>query len=138
MNSTTSEQTYEATTRGILVRVTPRFLPEQSDASISRYVWAYDVEIENHSEQRAQLVTRTWVITDGRGKTEHVHGPGVVGETPELQSGESFSYTSGCPLTTDSGFMRGHYTMVDPDGGMFDVAIPTFSLDMPQSRKSLN
>jgi ApaG protein len=79
-----------------------------------------------------QLLRRTWVITDGLGRTQQVHGAGVVGEQPVLEPGESFEYTSGTPLPTPSGFMRGLYHMVATSTGeSFDVAIPPFSLDSP-------
>jgi ApaG protein len=79
-----------------------------------------------------QLLRRTWQITDARGRTQHVHGAGVVGEQPLLEPGESFEYTSGTPLDTPSGFMVGAYHMVLPSSGeKFDVPIPAFSLDSP-------
>ena len=78
-----------------------------------------------------QLCERTWDITDARGQHEHVHGPGVVGEQPILNPGDEFHYTSGCPLTTPSGFMEGSYTMALETGEQFDVAIPAFALDLP-------
>jgi ApaG protein len=55
-----------------------------------------------------------------------------VGEQPVLEPGESFEYTSGTPLATPSGFMRGTYHMIDTlSGDPFDVVIPAFSLDSP-------
>jgi ApaG protein len=95
-------------------------------------MWAYRVRIENRSRVPVQLLRRTWHITDAHGRTQYVHGEGVVGEQPLLEPGESFEYTSGTPLDTPSGFMRGAYHMVVPETGeTFDVAIPTFSLDSP-------
>src|SRR5450631_49050 len=96
---------YEATTRGVRVRVTPAFLPDQSDPTRGRYAWAYTVEIENQSPATVQLLTRHWIITDALNRVEEVAGPGVVGEQPILQPREAFRYTSGCPLTTPSGAM---------------------------------
>jgi ApaG protein len=95
-------------------------------------MWAYRVKIENQGREPVQLLRRTWQITDARGRTQHVHGAGVVGEQPLLEPGESFEYTSGTPLDTPSGFMEGAYHMVVPSSGEnFDVAIPAFSLDSP-------
>lgn len=122
---------YEAVTRGIAVRVEPRFLPEQSDPGESRFVWAYAVRISNGSGATVTLVARHWRITDARGRTEEVHGPGVVGQQPTLAPGESFEYTSGCPLATPSGMMSGDYEMEGEAGERFLVAIPAFSLDSP-------
>ncbi len=67
-----------------------------------------------------------------------MRGPGVVGEQPMLKPGQSFRYTSGCPLTTPSGIMAGTFRMVDEDARVFDVEIPAFSLDSPYARRVLN
>lgn len=129
---------YEATTRSIRVTVVPKFLPEQSDPEESRFVWAYTVKIENRGQDEVQLRSRYWRITDGRGHTQEVHGPGVVGEEPHIPAGTSYSYTSGCPLPTPSGFMVGCYQMETPSGEMFNVDIPAFSLDCPHARQTVN
>lgn len=129
---------YEATTHGIRVTVKPQFLEQESDPSAGRYFWSYAVEITNESARTVQLRTRYWQITDAAGRVEEVHGPGVVGETPVLGPGESFNYTSGCPLTEPSGMMVGHYGMVSNDGDEFEVEVPAFSLDVPNVRPVLN
>ena len=90
-------QAYEAVTRGLLVRVRPQYLPEQSDPYEGRWVWAYQVEVENRGDETVQLINRHWTITDGVGRVEEVRGPGVVGEQPTLKPGEAFRYASGCP-----------------------------------------
>ena len=123
---------FSATTADVRVSVQPLFLADQSEPEHSHYVWAYRVSIENLGRRVVQLMKRTWYITDGRGLTQRVHGDGVVGEQPVLEPGESFEYTSGTPLSTPSGFMRGQYHMVATDSGEpFDVTIPAFSLDSP-------
>jgi ApaG protein len=129
---------YEATTRGILVRVTPTYLPDQSDPEAGQFTWAYTVEIENHGEEPVQLISRHWVITDARNRVEEVRAPGVVGEQPSLKAGESFRYTSGCPLTTSSGAMRGAYQMLNRAGEIFDAEIPEFSLHLPEATRRMN
>jgi ApaG protein len=129
---------YEAVTRGIRVRVTPSYMEDQSTPHESYYFWAYTVEIANQGAEQVQLKTRVWKITDGNGRTEEVRGPGVVGQTPVIPPGESFSYTSGCPLPTPSGIMVGSYQMADAGGRLFDIAIPAFSLDSPFTRRSVN
>jgi ApaG protein len=129
---------YRAVTRNIEVIVDPTFLPERSAPEERRFVWAYRVTIANNSDGAVQLLTRYWRITDGNGRTEEVRGPGVVGEQPRLGPGDSYQYMSGCPLTTPTGFMGGHYTMQDEAGALFDVIIPTFSLDMPGDERVLN
>ena len=123
---------YATTTRGVTVIVRSFFLADQSSPDENRFVWAYRVRIENQGPDTVRLLRRTWQITDARGRTQHVHGPGVVGEQPLLGPGESFEYTSGTPLDTPSGIMVGAYHMVVPASGEnFDVAIPAFSLDSP-------
>ncbi len=129
---------YKATTRHITVTVTPTYLADQSKPDEGSWVWAYTVEIENGSREPVQLRSRHWRITDARGHVEEVTGPGVVGEEPVLSPGDSFTYTSGCPLPTPSGFMAGSYRMQGPDGSFFDVEIPAFSLDLPEERRTLN
>ena len=129
---------YEATTSGVRIRVEPSFLEDQSAPEENLYFWAYTIEIANVGERTVQLRSRHWRITDANGRTEEVRGPGVVGKTPVLKAGESFRYTSGCPLSTPSGIMVGTYQMEGPGGGMFDVRIPAFSLDSPHQPVRLN
>ena len=111
------------------------YLEDQSEPEEDRYVWAYHIRIENQGNDTVQLLHRRWEITDSRGHTVKVEGPGVVGEQPVLEPDEIFEYTSGTPLSTPSGFMVGTYRMVRAEGGeAFDVAVPAFSLDSPYER----
>ena len=121
----------EAETRGITVRVSVSYLPEQSEPDRGRWFWAYHIRIENDSGVTVQLLTRHWTITDGRGGKHTVEGEGVVGEQPLIAPGGSFDYVSGCPLATPTGHMQGSYRMIGEDGSTFDVAIPKFSLLAP-------
>ncbi|HEV2446717.1 MAG TPA: Co2+/Mg2+ efflux protein ApaG, partial [Candidatus Sulfopaludibacter sp.] len=75
-----------------------------------------------------QLVSRHWIITDALEHTEEVRGPGVVGEQPVLAPGQSFKYSSWCPLRTPTGVMRGTYQMVRSGGEQFDAEIAPFAL----------
>lgn len=123
---------YNATTRDIRVTVRAFYLADQSEPERSHFVWAYRVAIRNGGRDTVQLLKRTWLITDGLGRTQQVHGEGVVGEQPVLEPGQAFEYTSGTPLQTPSGIMRGTYHMiVSATGERFDVMIPAFSLDSP-------
>ena len=123
---------YSATTRDIRVSVRAFYLADQSEPKRGQFVWAYRVEIENIGRETVKLLRRTWHITDGLGRTQTVHGAGVIGEQPLLEPGGRFEYTSGTPLPTSSGFMQGAYHMVVAESGeAFDVAIPAFSLDSP-------
>lgn len=117
----------------IEVAVATEYMPEQSDPGEERYFFAYHITVTNKGSAAAQLVSRHWIITDANGKTEEVRGLGVVGHQPLLQPGESFEYTSGCPLATPVGTMQGSYQMVAEDGERFDAAIPEFVLAMPRT-----
>jgi ApaG protein len=122
---------HSATTRDIVVRVSVSYLPEQSEPGKGRWFWAYHIRIENKGGMAVQLVSREWVISDGRGVTQEVRGEGVVGEQPVVEPGGSFDYVSGCPLTTPTGSMEGQYFMVGADGSGFAVTIPRFPLVAP-------
>jgi ApaG protein len=116
-------------TRGIRIEVDSEYLPDQSNHET--YTFAYHVRISNGGEETAQLVSREWIITDGDGNVERVQGPGVVGEFPQLEPGESFEYTSFCPLPTSMGTMHGSYTMRTRDGNHFAAEIAPFTLAVP-------
>jgi ApaG protein len=129
---------YKAVTHNIQVVVEPEYLDARSEPGRSHYFWAYRVEITNLGAFGAQLTHRHWRITDGHGQQQEVRGAGVVGETPNLAPGQSFEYTSGCPLKTPNGIMAGSYRFVSETGEAFDVEIPAFSLDSPHARRVLN
>lgn len=132
------ETPYEQVTHGIRIRVTPEYSEDQSTPEEGYFFWIYTIEIANESEQTVQLKSRVWRITDAYGKTDEVRGPGVVGQTPVIPPGQSFTYSSGCPLSTPSGIMVGSYQMTDEAGRLLDVAIPAFSLDSPYATRSVN
>ena len=129
---------YEAVTHRVKVTVEPAFDPERSDPDHRHYFWLYSIEIANLGDKPVTLIERHWRITDADGRQQEVRGPGVVGEQPTIEPGKSFSYTSGCPLTTPSGMMVGEYAMVDPEGRSFKVSIPAFSLDSPAGKRVLH
>lgn len=129
---------YSAITQGIEVSVEPFYLDDESQPEESTFIWAYMVEIHNGGSEPVQLKTRHWQITDGLGRLEEVSGDGVVGEQPVIEPGETYEYSSHCPLSTDNGIMAGSYAMERPDGSRFDVTIPAFSLDLPDAIRSLN
>jgi ApaG protein len=129
---------YELISNDIRIRVTPEFQAEQSSPDEGYYFWSYTIVIANEGEAPVQLKSRVWKITDAGGRTEEVRGPGVVGQTPTIGPGQSFTYTSGCPLSTPSGIMVGSYQMAGQAGKLFDVPIPAFSLDSPFTQRSVN
>lgn len=121
----------DTTTRGVRVQVRPDYLPQQSDPRNGLWMFAYHVQISNAGPDTVQLVSRHWIVTDANGRVEEIRGPGVVGEQPVLKPGETFEYTSGCPLSTPMGTMHGSYQMVTRKGERFDAQIAPFTLAEP-------
>ena len=124
-------ETSRATTRGVDVRVKVKYVPEQSEPQLGRWFFAYRILIANTGDETVQLISRHWIITDANGQVEEVRGPGVVGKQPVLEPGESFEYTSFCPLRTPFGTMEGTFQMVTTDGEQFDATVAQFTLTEP-------
>ena len=121
----------EHKTRGVSISVEPEFVPQKSNPMDHEWLFIYHVTIKNEGEETVQLLTRHWVITDGDGNEQHIKGEGVVGETPVLQKGQQFAYTSFCPLHTPMGSMQGSYHFRSETGEEFDAAIAPFLLAEP-------
>ena len=122
----------------VTVLVEPIYLEDHSDPSEDSYLWAYKVKIKNDGRDRVKLISRHWKIFDSNGNFREVKGKGVVGEQPTIEPGDEFEYTSGTPLNTTSGLMHGSYQMQDFKGQEFEVNIPAFSLDIPDSENKFN
>ena len=118
----------EAVTEDIRVEVMSSYSPENSRPLEGEWVFQYTVRITNQGKDTVQLVSRHWVITDAADRVEEVRGPGVVGEQPTLKPGESFKYSSWCPLKTPMGLMYGTYEMQRENGSRFDIEIAPFAL----------
>ena len=129
---------YQETTRAITVTVEPTYLEDQSSPEESHYVWKYHVRIDNGGGETVQLRNRYWRITDSLGRVQEVRGAGVVGAQPTIGPGESFQYTSGCPLETASGTMSGRYQMMSASGESFEAEIPAFLLESPYERRQIH
>ena len=123
--------TSETVTQGVRVQVMAQYSPDQSQPLQNQWFFLYTVQISNEGMETVQLVSRHWIITDADHHVKEVRGLGVVGKQPVLDPGESFQYTSGCPLSTPFGSMRGTYQMLKPDGERFDVEIGPFALTEP-------
>ncbi|HUQ91708.1 MAG TPA: Co2+/Mg2+ efflux protein ApaG [Bryobacteraceae bacterium] len=121
----------EKVTNSIRVEVLSRHSPENSRPLNGEWVFQYTVRITNLGTESVQLLSRHWIITDAVEHVEHVKGPGVVGKQPVLEPGESFKYSSWCPLKTPTGTMHGTYQMVRPGGDQFDIEIAPFALKAP-------
>lgn len=118
----------DATTEDVRVEVLSQHSSENSHPQKGEWVFSYTVRITNLGQEAVQLLSRHWIITDGIENTREVKGDGVVGEQPLLQPGESFQYSSWCPLSTPMGSMRGTYQMVSAGGRRFDIEIAPFAL----------
>ena len=127
----TGVHTSEAVTRDVRVQVTSRYSPSRSQPSRSEWFFLYTIEISNEGSETVQLISRHWIIADSNEKVEEIRGLGVIGQQPTLAPGESFEYTSGCPLTTPFGSMQGTYQMVTTGGERFDVEVAPFTLSEP-------
>jgi ApaG protein len=125
--------TMSTTTAPVTVEVETHYLEEESYPAEERYVFAYTITIRNNSDTPTKLLTRHWVITDGNGQVQEVHGEGVVGEQPHIGPGDTFRYTSGTVLDTPIGTMEGSYQMLNDNGAYFDATIPLFTLSQPHS-----
>ena len=115
----------------IEVNVEVTYLPDQSNLVSSQYAYAYTITITNNGETGAQLRTRRWLIQDESGETEEVIGEGVIGQQPHLSPGETFKYSSGAVISTETGTMKGSYGMISDQGQRFDAVIPEFTLSEP-------
>lgn len=118
-----------------MIKIDPQvfYVAEESDPSHEKYFFAYKIRIKNETEEPARLVSRHWIIMNSRGLVREVKGEGVVGQQPRIIPGESFEYTSYCPIETPTGSMRGSFQMLTDDGRMFDAPIPEFDLIAPGS-----
>jgi ApaG protein len=125
--------TSDAVTQGIRVQVVARYDPSRSNPHQNQWFFLYTITLTNEGSITTQLISRHWIITNANGKVEEVKGPGVVGEQPILAPGQSFEYTSGCPLTTSFGTMHGTYQMITAKGERFDATIAPFTLSEPHA-----
>jgi|GEM_PF-852877 len=120
------------------VAVKPAYLEDQSEPDQGKYLWSYTITIENRGQETVQLLSRYWHITDAAGRMQEVRGPGVVGAQPVLMPGQSYEYTSGCPLPTASGTMAGRYQMKRMPGDLFEAEIPAFLLESSHERRRVH
>ena len=112
------------------INITPSFqyLPEESSLAENRFVWKYNILIENKSKETVQLLTRHWKIYNESDLVDQVFGPGVVGLQPLILPKKSFEYESFCILDTPTGKMIGLYEMQNVKCEHFSVPIPDIDL----------
>lgn len=115
----------------VKIVVKPVFLPAKSNPDTAQFVFAYTITIENLTQQPLTLRSRYWRITDANDAVQEVRGEGVVGQTPCIVPGGSFTYSSGAVIATTTGLMEGAFYFEDESGATLEVAIPTFALVPP-------
>ena len=138
LDSKIRDNSYSAITNEIEITVWPEFVDSQVSVLGNLFIWAYHVRIENRSNETIKLINRHWKIIDEHGAMQEVDGAGVVGEQPEITSGNAFQYSSGVHLRHPSGIMSGHYQLQKDNGELFDAKIPAFSLDVPTIKSIVN
>lgn len=121
------ENIYSQSTQDIDVEVIPLYVPEQKQFK-DQYLYTYNISITNNSSLTCQLLSRHWIIVDGFGRKEEIRGEGVVGNQPSIKPGETYQYSSYCPLPTPTGNMRGSFSFINDDEVEFKVAVPVFFL----------
>ena len=122
---------FSQTTYNIEVKVQPSFIEDQSVPEEELYVWAYQIEIANRSQESIRLRNRHWKIVNARGEMAEVNGVGVIGKQPLIPPGGTWSYISYTNLSSASGVMFGAYECERDSGELIKIDIPVFSLDSP-------
>lgn len=116
-------------TKGIIVEVEPHYDGDLSEPNGVKFIFTYTITIKNTSQFAVQLLSRKWEIFDSIGETHTVEGDGVVGEQPVIEIGDSYTYSSWCPLDSNIGTMQGYYKMKNLiSNEIFNAEIPKFEL----------
>ncbi len=129
---------YSNNSNYILINVVPEYQDAQSSPFDNYHVWSYNIQIQNKSSRRVQILNRSWTVIDNSGKTQNIKGEGVVGVQPKIHPGKEFNYSSVVHLEAPSGIMMGTYEVVTEDGEIWNVEIPAFSLDCPHVERVIN
>ena len=132
------DRMYRAVTRQIEVTVEPNFLPERSSVENRQYFWSYTIVITNTGDETVQLRTRHWIITDAPAASRKSAAKAWSASSRCWRPASASNTPRGVPLPTASGFMSGRYQMVSESGEQFEIDVPTFSLDSPDSKRVLN
>lgn len=116
-------------TSNIKVSVIPEYDSKNSYPSENRYVFKYNITIENDGSFPIKILKRKWLIFDvGFGYTE-ITGDGVIGLTPEIPTSDNFAYFSNVMLRSGVGNMSGRYLVKNMETQeTFEIEIPKFNL----------
>lgn len=120
---------YHAITENISITILPRYESSESNPAIGKFIYSYQVTIENLGTVPVKLLSRHWYINDSIQIKKEVKGDGVIGQQPTILPGGIFQYMSWSPLNSSIGKMYGTYTFINLDDNQtFDVIIPEFIL----------
>jgi len=108
------------------------FQPQAPTPVDRPYCFVYFITIHNDTDEAVTIRGRKWVVTNSSGEITAVEGEGVVGQTPEIPPGGSFSYNSFHLLDTPSAIAQGSYIGMDANGRRVLTRIPKFEMAVPQ------
>lgn len=124
---------HTTTTNGIRISVRVSYNKDYSDPLEKKFVYVYEILIENLTDHPVQVMARHWRIFDSFGTKREVIGEGIIGKQPIIAPGEFHSYSSWSPIGTEIGRMDGRYQVLDLlTEEKFYVNIPSFDLVYPK------
>ncbi|HEX9785362.1 MAG TPA: ApaG domain [Opitutaceae bacterium] len=95
------------------------------------HVFIYHLTIHNRADRALTLLGRKWIVIDESGNRSVIEGEKIVGKTPHLEPGESFSYNS-FHLTGGDATAEGSFHGVDEQGMRVHVRIPSIPMRVPR------
>ena len=98
---------------------------------LNLHAFIYFISIHNLSDRSVTLKGRKWVLSNDDGTTTVVEGEKIVGETPCINPGESFSYNS-YHVTHLSATASGSFHGSDEYGEKIHVRLSPFRLEVPE------
>lgn len=117
---------------GVTISVETFYQPDYSNVLKKEFMFAYRITLENNNPYPVKLLRRHWYIFDSDSSHREVEGEGVIGNQPQINSGEKYQYISGCNLRTELGRMHGTYFMENVfTKNTFFVNIPAFEMVVP-------
>ncbi len=92
--------------------------------------FVYQISIHNHSTETVNIFGRKWIVKDSEGDILVVEGDGVVGQFPNLQPGQTFTYNSYHVIKSES-TANGTFFGTTQHGRPVAVSIPPFEMSPP-------
>jgi ApaG protein len=108
------------------------YMPNLDAPPDKPFPFVYFITIHNASTEAVTIRGRKWVVVEMSGETVVVEGDGVVGKTPRIEPGSSFSYNSYHVIATDS-VAEGAFIGITEKGQPVVVKIPQFEMQSPES-----